>query len=115
MNKETFGFKIPTGRQIDLSTADIHLFNWIHSRVKESFQCIGCGSCTAVCIQTNESIVSIRKILLLSARGFHPEAKRMAEECNLCGRCIMICPRGIYTRNIMHAVIQYSIENDHEI
>lgn len=115
MENGGFGFKLLRERQIDLTKADTQLYQWIVSRVKETVYCIGCGTCSSACIRADEMPVSVRRVLLLASRGLVDEAMALADQCRICGRCIMICPRNIPTRNIMHAVTSYSKANTHEI
>lgn len=45
--------------------------------------------------------MSIRKVLLNLQRGKEEEAFRLMSNCMLCGKCTMVCPRGINTRRIV--------------
>lgn len=115
MESGGFGFKLLRERQIDLSKADTRLYEWIIGRVNEAALCIGCGTCGSACIRSDEMPVSVRRVFLLASRGLAAEAITLADQCRLCGRCLMICPRNIPTRNIMHVVVSYSKANTHEI
>lgn len=115
MESGGFGFKLLRERQIDLTKADTRLYKWIVGRVPESSLCIGCGTCGSACIRADEMPVSVRRVLLMASRGLVDEAMALADHCRICGRCLMICPRNIPTRNVMHAVVSFSKANNHEI
>ena len=45
--------------------------------------------------------MSVRKVLLDLQRGKEKEAEKMLSGCMLCGKCMMVCPRGINTRHLI--------------
>jgi len=64
--------------------------------------CIGCGSCSASCPAGRLSGMSVRKVLLSLQRG--KDVREMVQGCMLCGKCTMVCPRGINTRNLILSI-----------
>ncbi len=99
-----WGFKIVKGRQIDFDNNDLSVAEFV-SRYEPSFKwCIGCGSCTATCSAAQFTDFNPRKILLYVQRG---ETTALADEiakCMLCGKCQLVCPRGINTRNVIQNI-----------
>ena len=45
--------------------------------------------------------MSVRKVILDIQRGKEKEAAAMLKGCMLCGKCTMVCPRGINTRHLI--------------
>jgi Fe-S oxidoreductase len=45
--------------------------------------------------------MSVRKVLLGLQRGRMQEVEKMLSNCMLCGKCTMVCPRGINTRRLI--------------
>lgn len=102
---EKFGFVIQNNKSIDLDKCDKSLFNRILTKEADILKCIACGCCTASCTAGNFTDVSFRRIILLLERGDIELVKKMTSECMLCGKCILVCPRGINTRNILKEII----------
>jgi Fe-S oxidoreductase len=48
--------------------------------------------------------MSVRKMLMNLQRGKIEETARMISGCMLCGKCTMVCPRGIKTRRLILTV-----------
>ena len=65
---------------------------------------MACGSCSATCTAAGLSGMSVRKMLLNLQRGKVDETVRMISGCMLCGKCTMVCPRGIKTRRLILTV-----------
>lgn len=117
--KRNFGFEMHAGRQIDLDVAGNSLATELSEAVKAWNSCISCGSCTAVC----PAGINFRKlhyaIRLLSGlpRPEHStvpdidtdvssQAMTTLNSCFLCGRCQLVCPRGIPTRYLAIQIMQ---------
>ena len=62
---------------------------------------MACGSCSATCTSGQWTGMSVRKVILDIQRGKEKEAARMLKGCMLCGKCTMVCPRGINTRHLI--------------
>ena len=60
---------------------------------------MGCGSCSATCTAGPYSRMSLRKVILGLQRG--QDVRPMLKGCMLCGKCTMVCPRGINTRQLI--------------
>lgn len=104
MNK--FGFVIKKTHSIDLDNYDKSLFNNIVTKEPDITKCIACGSCTASCTCGSFTDVSFRRIILFLERGDQEIAKQMSSKCMLCGKCLLVCPRTINTRNILKEIFQ---------
>mgnify|MGYP000797840693 CR=1 FL=1 len=63
--------------------------------------CIGCGACTAVCTAGNLTEFNFRKVHTLVRRGEYQGAYEEMNKCMLCGKCRLVCPRGINTRGVV--------------
>ncbi len=99
-----WGFSILKGRHIDFENNDFSISEFVTLHEPSFKWCIGCGSCTATCSAARLTDFNPRKIKLLIRRG---ETKGIAEEaakCMLCGKCQLVCPRGINTRNVIQNI-----------
>ena len=74
--------------------------------VLDSNQCIGCGSCTATCTAGQYAPFSLRKVQHWIRRGEYETAKNALKACMLCGKCRMVCPRGVNTRAVVHTLLE---------
>ncbi|MCK9304382.1 MAG: 4Fe-4S dicluster domain-containing protein [Bacteroidales bacterium] len=103
---EEFGFKISKSTRIDLDSACQSLYNQIASKVPDIRTCINCGSCSASCTAATFRRTSFRGAILHINRGFDKKAVEFLKSCMLCGKCFLVCPRGIDTRNIILEIIR---------
>lgn len=99
-----FGFTLSPSSAIDLDKIDRTLFDELCRIEPDALRCIACGSCTATCTASGYSGMSVRKMLLNLQRGKVDETVRMMSACMLCGKCSMLCPRGIKTRRLILTV-----------
>ena len=89
---------------MDFENNDFSIAEYITKHEPSFRWCIGCGSCTATCSAARLTDFNPRKLKLLIQRG---ETMGLAEEiakCMLCGKCQLVCPRGINTRNVIQNV-----------
>lgn len=101
-----FGFELQKEHIIDLDLADLsyyHKLNFIEPSVK---LCISCGTCSATCTANVHSYTNFRRAILLMQRGENVSARKEIESCMLCGKCTLICPRGVSTRNVIHTMLR---------
>lgn len=96
-----FGFSLNKSKQIDMDKADVALFRHICAAEPSLNTCIFCGTCAATCTASKHTEFSFRKISVYLRRGLVKEVKSEASRCMMCGKCIMACPRGVNTRNVM--------------
>ena len=99
-----FGFKLSKSAAIDLDKVDRTRFERLCREVPDARRCMACGSCSATCMAASLSSMSVRRVLLALQRGKEQEAFRLMSACMLCGKCTMVCPRGINTRNLILAI-----------
>lgn len=96
-----FGFTVTEGRQIDLDKKDKRLAQFILDNEPSYAWCIGCGGCTSTCSTGNFTDFNIRKMNFLIKRGETELVKDQINACMLCGKCTLVCPRGVNTRNVI--------------
>ena len=101
-----FGFTINAPRAIYLDKIDPTLRDRIIARERTTLLCIGCGSCTATCATGQFTSFSLRKMQHLIRRGEYDTVRKSLQECMLCGKCRMVCPRGVHTRAVIHAMLE---------
>ena len=100
-NKARFGFSITKGRQIDYDKNDKKLYHFVVSKEPSLLLCIGCGGCTATCTAANFTDYNFRKLHNLLMRGETQNLEESMKKCMLCGKCKLVCPRGVNTRNVI--------------
>jgi heterodisulfide reductase subunit C len=98
---ERFGFTISRGRQIDYESNDRSIAGFILEREPSFRLCIECGGCSATCTAGNLTRFSLREIHILIKRGENEQVMKNLKKCMLCGKCTLVCPRGVNTRNIV--------------
>lgn len=96
-----FGYTMIRQRTIDYDQFDGRLLNDI-LRMEPSFKvCLSCGGCTATCSAGDLVSFNVRRMNLLLRRGETAELQSEIEKCMLCGKCMLVCPRGINIRNVI--------------
>ena len=98
---EQFGFTISKGRQIDYDANNRSIADYIFEREPSFRSCIECGGCSATCSTANYTKFSLREIHILIKRGENDQVFQNLKKCMLCGKCTLVCPRGVNTRNII--------------
>jgi len=108
-----FGYKITSGNRVDLDKSDNTAFRRLKELSPEFIKCIGCGSCTSSCSAGNFSDVSFRSAVLLMERGLNKHSLNIIKGCMHCGKCSVVCPRGINIRKTILSIsdIYKTIEN----
>jgi len=99
MNK--FGFTTSKGRQIDYDSNNRKIAEYIIKNEPSFSLCIECGGCAAACTTGNFTKFSLRELNILIKRGENEAAAERIMKCMLCGKCILVCPRGVNTRNVV--------------
>ena len=102
-----WGYSIPETRSIDYDKNDKAFIAYLAQNVPSSKLCIGCGGCTATCTAGNLTDFNIRKLQMLVKRGENEEARTKLQKCMLCGKCLLVCPRGVDTRKMILTMIDY--------
>lgn len=101
-----FGFSLSPSSAVRLDGVDLSLYRRVAEKAPDIRTCIGCGSCTATCTAGPFSGMSVRQIILDIQRGRQRLAADKLSACMLCGKCSMVCPRGINTRQLILAVCE---------
>jgi len=119
-HKRDFGFGIQAGRQIDLDQTGSALSRELSAAISASDSCINCGSCAATCPSGQNGGLNFRQIhyQIRMSSDNKPERKggalpqetdrfRAIQTCFLCGKCQLVCPRGIPTRYLAIQIMQH--------
>ena len=101
MRAPNFGYNINRPRIINLDNNDLRKSFDIIAEMPELQACIGCGSCTASCTAGNLTNFNFRKLHTSVRRGEYKGAYEEISKCMLCGKCRLVCPRGINTRGVV--------------
>jgi heterodisulfide reductase subunit B len=98
---DIFGYKISKTRAINLDDADLTIADAILKQESTFRLCISCGGCTSTCTAGNFTEFNIRKTNLLLRRGQLDGLDNELENCMFCGKCYLVCPHGVNTRNVI--------------
>ena len=103
---DRFGFTISKGRQIDFDANDRRIVEFVLEKEPSFRLCIACGGCAATCTAGNFTSFSLREINIHINRGENEMPRENIKKCMLCGKCSLVCPRGVNTRNVVFLVKQ---------
>ena len=106
MSMIDFGYTINVDTQIDYDVTDKSIAAYVHLNEPTFMQCIGCGSCTSTCSAAQFTDFNIRKVTLLVRRGLVDGLSDEIAKCMFCGKCKLVCPGGVNTRNVILLVKQ---------
>jgi len=106
INMNRFGYSLSPSSRIDLDKMDRTKLGRIKELEPGFLKCISCGSCTGTCSAGNFSTTSLRRAILMIENGLHKDAVSLLEGCMLCGKCSLVCPRGINTRNLIRNILK---------
>ncbi len=101
-----FGFTIAKDQQINYDTNDFRVMHFVAERVPSFHTCIACGSCTATCSSGNFSDFNFCQLHLLIRRGEEKGLRQAMKQCMFCGKCQLVCPRGVDNRAVIAAIHQ---------
>ncbi len=99
-----FGYKVLKDETIDYDRQDMRIRDYLLIQEPSVNLCIGCGSCTGTCTTGHFTEFNIRKVHTLIRRGEIRELKKEIRKCMFCGKCQLICPRGVNLRNVIISV-----------
>lgn len=100
-NMANFGFSIKKTRSFNLSQADLRKADQLLEEVPSYRLCIGCGGCTATCSARQFTDFDIRKVHNTFRRGQYDKLADELRKCMLCGKCTLVCPRGVNLRSLI--------------
>ena len=107
---KSFGFGVRTSRRIDLDTANFEPSDELFACEEALRACIGCGACVGGCTARNNEDpegkdgMNFRVLHTHVRRGELASIQKEVSKCMLCGRCSLVCPRGINTRNVIMSI-----------
>ncbi|MFA5713526.1 MAG: 4Fe-4S dicluster domain-containing protein [Bacteroidales bacterium] len=104
--REDFGFEIYVEKRVTIDRSKGNLFEKLSQIEPDILNCIGCGSCSATCSAALFTGCSFREAILLLERDMENEAKMLLSPCMLCGKCTIVCPRGINCRAIIFNLLK---------
>ncbi len=96
-----FGFEIAKTRVIELDDTSRERLAHLTELVPSHEVCIYCGACAATCSAGSFTSFNIRKIHTMFRRGQYENLSNELEKCMLCGKCTLVCPRGVNLRNLI--------------
>ena len=99
-----FGISISPSSRIDLDKLKRDKWLKLVKIEPDALKCIACGGCCASCTGGVFTNVSLRSAILFLQNGKETEALKLLKGCMLCGKCQMICPRGINTRHLIISI-----------
>ena len=109
-----FGFGLVPSSRINLDLFDKARYEELASVEPDVRKCMSCGSCTAVCTPgetsahrrpvSKYSATSLREAIECIHNGQPDKALGMLKSCQFCGKCTMVCPRGINTRHLILSI-----------
>ncbi len=99
-----FGYNISQPRSVNMDRNDLSVATRVLGELPELESCIGCGGCTATCTAGALTDFNFRKVQTLVRRGEYAGAHRKMNKCMLCGKCRLVCPRGINTRAVVRII-----------
>ncbi|MBR6465395.1 MAG: 4Fe-4S dicluster domain-containing protein [Bacteroidales bacterium] len=99
-----FGFGVSPSSRINLDNADKEKFSELAIAEPDVLKCMACGSCSASCTAAAFEDTSLRRAILSLQNGLCDDASKLLSHCMLCGKCTMVCPRGINTRHLILSI-----------
>lgn len=96
-----FGYSLAKSGVIDLTQTDLSLQKQLLEKVPSYLRCIGCGGCSATCSARQHTDFSILKCNFLFRRGEYVTLREELNKCMLCGKCLLVCPRNVNTREMI--------------
>ena len=99
-----FGFGVSPSSRMNLDNADKEKFRELAIAEPDVLKCMACGSCSASCTAAAFEETSLRRAILSLQNGLCDDASKLLSHCMLCGKCTMVCPRGINTRHLILSI-----------
>lgn len=99
-----FGFSVSPSSRINLDSVDRKSFAALAKLEPDVLKCMACGSCSASCTASQFEPTSVRRAILSLQNGQAEQALDLLKGCMMCGKCTMVCPRGINTRHLIISI-----------
>ena len=96
-----FGFSISKPQSIDTNDMDVGRLQALEAKVPSFKRCINCGACTATCSACQFGSFNIRRIHNLYRWDQRKGLEKELQQCMLCGKCTLVCPRGVNLRYLI--------------
>ncbi|HUW07470.1 MAG TPA: 4Fe-4S dicluster domain-containing protein [Williamwhitmania sp.] len=107
-----FGYGTVKANNFDLDTAKTELASYLAAHEPSFNLCIACGACAATCTAAKFTNFSFRSLTHQIRRGEEESSIKEAAKCMLCGKCTLVCPRNVNTRNII-VLIRENVQTIH--
>lgn len=101
---KTFGYSPLPDKTIDYDHQDMRIRDYLLHQEPSLRVCFGCGSCTATCSTGHFTEFNIRRVHTLIRRGEIKSLKAEIQKCMFCGKCQLVCPRGVNLRNVILSI-----------
>lgn len=101
-----FGFSIHEELLIDHDRPS-PAYEALLEKVPSISVCMACGSCSGTCVSSFQSGAGFRKLIMLLKNGSYDQLEKALEYCQFCGKCSLVCPRGINTRKAIIKTRKY--------
>lgn len=99
-----FGYSLTPSSRVDLGKFNKEKWEELAALEPDVLKCMACGSCTASCTAGKFTKTSLRSAILYIQNGQEKQALELVQSCLLCGKCFMVCPRAINTRNLLLSI-----------
>jgi heterodisulfide reductase subunit C len=109
-----FGFSIHEDLMIDHDRPS-PAYEELLEKVPSISMCISCGSCSGTCVSSYQSGSGFRKLIMLLRNGMYDKLTNALANCQFCGKCSLVCPRGINTRKAILEMKKYFKINGDDI
>ena len=95
-----FGFSTIDTRVIEIDKFDTTILKYVLQHEKSMLVCMSCGGCTATCSAGNLTDFNVRRMQMMLRRGEVKNLQTEIDKCMICGKCMLVCPRGVNLRNV---------------
>lgn len=101
---ENWGYTVNKDNQIDFDKNSKEISQKVLELEPSFGFCMACGTCSGTCSAANFTQLSLRRINVLISRGETDKLFKEISKCMLCGKCSLLCPRGVNTRNLILSI-----------
>lgn len=96
-----FGYAPLEHRSIEIEKFNPAILKYVIQHEPSMLVCLSCGGCTATCSAGNLTDFNVRRLQLMLRRGENESLQTEIDKCMLCGKCLLVCPRGVNLRNVV--------------